>query len=171
MILPPTFTGRQLNVIIETPKGSNNKYVYEPDYDLFRIKKNLPQGFVFPLDFGFIPNTVGGDGDPLDILVIMDTPGYPGCLVSCNLIGVINVLQTKQGKHSERNDRYIAVASRSTFAPRYKTMQDLGAKYIEQLIGFFQYYMESEGTKFQLIDTKGKAEALKQIKSAQVGEL
>src|SRR4051812_38265137 len=74
-----------LNVILETPKGSRNKYSYDNEKELFRLKKVLPVGAVFPFDFGFIPGTVGEDGDPLDVLLFMDEPVFPGCLVEAVL--------------------------------------------------------------------------------------
>ena len=69
-------TGK-LNVIIDTPKGSRNKYKYEEDPGIFRLSSILPVGAEFPFDFGYIPGTVGGDGDPLDVLVLMDEPAFP----------------------------------------------------------------------------------------------
>ncbi|HEX8920029.1 MAG TPA: inorganic diphosphatase, partial [Pyrinomonadaceae bacterium] len=71
----------ELNVIIETPKGSRNKFNYDERHQLFKLGGVLPLGAVFPFDFGFIPSTLGGDGDPLDILLLMDEPAFPGCLV------------------------------------------------------------------------------------------
>lgn len=88
--LPPERAdGGTLQVIIETPRGSRNKYNFDPDQKIFTLKKVLPAGMVFPYDFGFIPDTRGGDGDPLDVLVLMDEPAVPGCLVPIRLIGVI----------------------------------------------------------------------------------
>ena len=66
------FDGDELTVIIETPKGSQNKYIYEPRFGAFVLDGVLPAGAVFPFDFGFVPSTIGGDGDPLDVLVLMD---------------------------------------------------------------------------------------------------
>jgi inorganic pyrophosphatase len=66
-------------VIIETPKGSRNKYAYDPEEHIFGLKTVLPAGMAFPYDFGFVPSTMGGDGDPLDVLVLMDEAAFPGC--------------------------------------------------------------------------------------------
>ena len=79
----------ELNVIIETPCGSRNKYSYDEERKLITLSGVLPAGAVFPFDFGFVPQTLGQDGDPLDVLVLMDEPVFPGCLVPCRLIGVI----------------------------------------------------------------------------------
>src|SRR5918997_1002696 len=93
----------ELNVIIETPKGSRNKFDYDEDAGLFKLGGVLPSGAVFPFDFGFVPSTVGGDGDPLDVLVLMDEPAFTGCLVPARLIGVIVAEQTEGGR-TTRND-------------------------------------------------------------------
>src|SRR4051812_37612953 len=95
----PREKGRStLNVVIETPRGSRNKYSYDADQAVFRLKKILPEGHVFPFDFGFVPRTKGGDGDPLDVLVLMDEPGLPGVVVECRIIGVIQAKQKNEGK-------------------------------------------------------------------------
>ena len=87
-----------LNAVIETPKGHRNKYKYDEKRGLFLHSGVLPAGAVFPFDFGFVPATEGGDGDPLDVLVLMDEPAFVGCLVPANLIGVIEAEQTEDGK-------------------------------------------------------------------------
>src|SRR6266480_920007 len=84
--------------IIETPKGSRNKFDYDPDSRLFMLGGLLPEGMIFPFDFGFIPSTLGEDGDPLDILVLMDAPAHVGCLIEVRIIGVITAEQTEDGK-------------------------------------------------------------------------
>ena len=99
-----------LNVVIDTPKGSRNKFAWDEELELFSLTGVLPAGAVFPYDFGFIPNTRGGDGDPLDVLIVMDEPAFVGCLVSCRLLGVIEAKQTEEGR-TERNDRLIAVSN------------------------------------------------------------
>src|SRR3954463_14122202 len=98
--LPPYADERSglLNVVVETPKGSRNKYSFDEESGLFVLKGVLPSGAYFPYDFGFIPSTKGGDGDPLDVLVLMDEPAFPGCLLSARLIGVIEARQTEKGK-------------------------------------------------------------------------
>ena len=77
-----TEDGADVNVVIETPQGSRNKFNYDEELGLFKLGGVLPAGAVFPFDFGFVPETTGGDGDPLDVLVLMDEPAFPGCLVS-----------------------------------------------------------------------------------------
>ena len=97
-----------IQVVIETPKGSRNKYAFDEEQKIFQLKKVLPAGMAFPFDFGFIPSTLADDGDPVDVLVLMDEPAFPGCLLICRIVGII---QGEQGdkKKKERNDRIVAV--------------------------------------------------------------
>src|SRR5437868_13907131 len=88
----------QIIVVIETPKGSRNKYAFDPKERVFELKKVLPAGMAFPYDFGFVPSTIGGDGDPVDVLVLMDEPAFPGCKLTCRVIGVI------QGEQGDKKD-------------------------------------------------------------------
>jgi inorganic pyrophosphatase len=105
-------------VVIETPKGSPNKLTFEPRYGTFVLKGVLPVGAVFPFDIGFVPSTRAEDGDPLDILVLMDAPVFPGCIVPSRLVGVIEAEQTEDGK-TERNDRLLAVAASPLHTDRF----------------------------------------------------
>src|SRR5215211_5913119 len=84
-----------VNVVIETPQGRRSKFTYNEKLKIFELSKVLPAGMVFPYDFGFVPNTEGEDGDPLDVLVLMDEPVFTGCLVQARLIGVIEGEQTE----------------------------------------------------------------------------
>src|SRR5438552_8843172 len=99
--------------IIETPKGCRNKFDYDPNSGLFMLGGLLPEGMMFPYDFGFVPSTLGEDGDPLDVLVLMDEPAHVGCLVDIRLIGVMEAEQTQDGA-TIRNDRLIGVAIHSS---------------------------------------------------------
>ena len=99
-----------VQVVIETPKGSRNKFAFDTDQHVFVLKKVLPEGMVFPHAFGFIPHTKAEDGDPTDILVLMDEPSFVGCVVPSRLVGVMEAEQTEDGK-TQRNDRLIAVSN------------------------------------------------------------
>lgn len=78
-----------ITAIVETPKGNAQKYDYDAESKWFKLKKILPAGMVFPFDFGFIPVTKGGDGDPLDIIIISEFKSFPGCAMECRIIGAI----------------------------------------------------------------------------------
>src|SRR5437868_10101422 len=96
---PLTKKDDQVRVIVETPKGSRNKYAFDPEHKVFTLKKVLPAGMSFPYDFGFVPQTESGDGDPLDVIVLMEEPAFPGCMIRCRLIGVI------EGEQQQRDGK------------------------------------------------------------------
>lgn len=141
----------ELNVVIETPKGSRNKYNYDEEKGLFKLGGVLPVGAYFPFDFGFIPNTLGGDGDPLDVLILMDEPAFCGCLIAARLIGVIEANQTERDGKTERNDRLIAVSANSHLHENIKSINDLNEKLVDQIEHFFKSYNEANGKKFEPI--------------------
>src|SRR2546423_1472095 len=128
--------------VIETPRGSRNKYKYNSENKTFELKKILPAGTAFPLDFGFIPGTKGDDGDPLDVLVLMDVPAFPGCVIQCRILGVIEAEQKDKEEGKVRNDRIIAVASESLNYSDLKSIKDLNENLLDELIHFFKYYNE-----------------------------
>src|SRR5918998_3541164 len=115
----------ELNAIIETPKGSRNKFDYDEDAGLFKLGGVLPAGSVFPFDFGFVPSTLGGDGDPLDVLLLMDEPAFPGCLVEARLVGVVEAEQTERDGETTRNDRLVAVAAESRAHSKVRSLATL----------------------------------------------
>jgi inorganic pyrophosphatase len=80
---------RMLRVVIETPKGSRNKFAFDVKERIFELTKVLPSGMAFPYSFGFVPSTKADDGDPVDVLVLMDEPVFPGCVLTCRPIGMI----------------------------------------------------------------------------------
>src|SRR6266404_1965192 len=116
--------------IIETPKGCRNKFDYDPDSGLFMLGGLLPEGMMFPFDFGFIPATLGGDGDPLDVMVLMDEPAHVGCLVDIRVIGVIQAIQTQNHK-TETNDRLLAVAIHSYSHENMSSIEDLNPSMLD----------------------------------------
>lgn len=154
-----------LKVIVETPKGSHNKFTYDQEQGLFKLSSVLPAGAAFPFDFGFIPSTLGGDGDPLDVLVLMDEPAFPGCLIMARLIGVIKADQIEEGK-TERNDRLIAVAVKSRIHQDVKTLSDLSDQLLGEVKHFFVSYKEAKGKEFKPLGYSGPKRARKIVDKA-----
>ena len=152
------------NVIVESPRGCRSKYTYEPENGLFKLSKSLPAGAVFPYDFGFIPSTLGQDGDPLDVLVFLDEPSYPGVLVTARLVGAIEAEQTEEGE-TVRNDRLIAVATVSQTFHNVKEMTELNVNIITYIEHFFISYNELAGKKFQPTGRSNAAQAKKLVVS------
>src|ERR1700729_428525 len=155
-----------LQVIIETPAGSRNKFAFDPDQGIFALKKVLPAGMTFPYDFGFLPQTLAPDGDPIDVLLLMDEPAYPGCLVPSRLIGVIEGEQI-DGKKKIRNERLVAVANANHMYANVRKLKDLPKKWLDELQVFFVNYHNLEGKKYNLLGCKGAEAAMKLIKQAK----
>src|SRR5215468_11303718 len=135
--------------IIETPKGSRNKFDYDPESKLFMLGGLLPEGMMFPFDFGFIPSTLGEDGDPLDILVLMDAPAHVGCLIEVRIIGAILAEQSKAGE-KQSNDRLLGVAVHSYQHEHLKSIHDVSKTLLSQVEEFFISYNRQRGKKFKI---------------------
>jgi inorganic pyrophosphatase len=147
-----------LNVVIDTPKGCRNKYAFDFEINAYKLTTVLPRGAVFPFDFGSIPGTIAEDGDPLDVLVLMDEPAFVGCLIEARLLGVIEAEQTEDGK-TERNDRLIAVAAKSLTHGSLKSLLTLDSTLIGEIEHFFISYNEAREKKFKPKARKGPASA------------
>src|ERR1700745_526369 len=105
----PTWAGDEfVHVVVETPRGARAKLTFDPELKTFVLSKALMLGLSYPYDWGFIPSTRAEDGDPLDVLIIHEAVTYPGVVLSCIPIGILEVLQTSKGKKEERNDRIFA---------------------------------------------------------------
>ena len=147
------------NVIIDTPKGSRNKFKFDEEKGLFKLKHVLPDGMVFPFDFGFLPNTLTEDGDPIDVLVLLDTPAFAGCLVETRIIGVLEAEQTGKDGKTQRNDRLIGVF---TDAPQHKQLQeltDLPKALLQEIEHFFRSYNEARNVDFKILARSGAKKA------------
>jgi inorganic pyrophosphatase len=153
-----------LNVVIETPKGCRNKYGFDFDLQSYRLKGVLPAGAVFPFDFGSIPGTIGDDGDPLDVLLLMDEPVFTGCLVEARVLGVIEAQQTENG-NTERNDRLIAVAAQSHTHASLKSLFKLEPKLVDEIEHFFVSYNAARGKEFKPISRKGPMAAKRLVEA------
>jgi inorganic pyrophosphatase len=121
---------------------------------------------VFPYDFGFLPQTIAGDGDPIDVLLLMDEPAFPGVAVRAALIGVIEGEQL-DGKKKVRNDRLIAVAEANHRYANIRRLKDLPSKFLKELEDFFVNYHNLEGEKYRLLGCKGMQTGLNLIKAAR----
>jgi inorganic pyrophosphatase len=154
-----------VNAVIETPMGSRNKFKYDEDMGFFALSGVLPQGMMFPHAFGFIPRTKAADGDPEDVLVILDEPVFPGCIVPSRLLGVIEAEQTEDGK-TERNDRLIAVSASSRELSDVESLSELNPVVIKEIEKFFVNYNEERGKKFKVLARKGPQQAMKLLKKS-----
>jgi inorganic pyrophosphatase len=158
--------------IIETPKGRRGKFSFDPETGLFLLKKLLPEGMSFPLDYGFVPSTLCEDGDPLDIMVLTDEPSPVGALVEVRLIGVLEAEEHEKGK-VERNDRLLAIPLVSRLYSRIHAASELDADYVKNLAQFWVDKAKLEGKSFKLLAVKDAPAAIalvhrgtKQLKKA-----
>jgi inorganic pyrophosphatase len=155
-----------VNAIVETPGGSRNKFKYDENLGLFALSGVLPEGMVFPHAFGFVPRTKAADGDPEDILILMDEPSFAGCVVPSRLLGVMEAEQTEKDGKRERNDRLIAVAAQSYEYSEIQALDDLDKHVLKQIEQFFINYNKERGKKFRVLQMRGPKQALKLLKKS-----
>jgi len=147
-----------VRVVVDTPKGSRNKYKYDEIMGLYRLSKVLPLGIAFPYDFGFIPSTRAEDGDPLDVLLLGEEALFPGCLATVRLVGVIQAEQTEHGK-TFRNDRLVGAIETPVNRPEIQTLNELRTERLDEIEHFFIAYNHLEGRHFKPIGRHGPAMA------------
>ena len=136
------------NVVIDTPRGSRNKYKIDEKLGMLKLSRILPEGHSFPFDFGSIPRTRADDGDALDVMVLVEEATFPGCLLQVHLIGVLTGRQTEKGK-TIRNDRLLGVPQTKVNKPSLRDIGDVDAARIEHLQHFFVSYNLAQGRKYQ----------------------
>jgi inorganic pyrophosphatase len=167
LIKLPTFSDDgDVRVVIETPRGSRAKFDYDPELQTFALSKSLLIGLTYPYDWGFVPSTQAEDGDPLDIMVIHDAATFPGLVLTCRVIGVLQIEQ-KSKKKKERNDRLFAVPRRSHSEQDLRDVADLSKPIQEELEKFFIATDELEDKTLNIIGWKGPKVALKAVKAAE----
>jgi inorganic pyrophosphatase len=137
-----------VSAVVETPGGSRNKYKLDERTGRMKVSKILPEGMVFPFDFGFIPGTRGPDGDPLDILILHDEPTFPGCQIDCRLLGVLKARDFQKGR--DANDRIIAAATASLRFAAAREFSDIEAALLRQLEEFFVNYKKAREVRFEI---------------------
>ena len=155
-----------LHVIVDTPRGSRIKFKYEGQKRSYVASHLFPAGTFFPFDFGSIPSTLAQDGDPLDVLVLMEEPSFTGCLVSVRPIGVIEANQTQEGK-TKRNDRILGVADVSRTYRELQDLDDVPDRLLKEIEGFFVFYNEERGRRFEVIGRFGSDRASRLVAAGE----
>jgi inorganic pyrophosphatase len=156
-----------VHAVVETPRGSRAKLELDPKLGAFTLAKPLLAGLTYPYDWGFIPSTKAEDGDPLDVLIIHDAATYPGLVLTCKPIGVLEVLQTSTGK-KERNDRVFVVPDRSPFEGDLQDIRRLPSRAIKELEKFFEATNALEAKTLKFLGWRGPAKAIKTIKKSSL---
>jgi len=152
----------RVNAVIEIPHGSVNKYEYDKQLHVFRLDRTLYSPVHYPGDYGFIPSTLGRDGDPVDVLVLVDEPSFPGCVIEVRPIGVLRMVD--QGKGDEK---ILAVVESD---PTYRQIKDYGQVFPHQLREiehFFSIYKSLEGKKTETVGFEGVESARSIIAEGQ----
>lgn len=152
---------KELPVVIETPKGSSEKYDFDPVSRFFVLSKTLPAGMVFPHDTGFILGSSGTDGSPIEVLVISEFRTFSGCLIKCRLLGAIKAEQTEKDGTVIRNNRYIAVP---VLSKAFKGIDAVSSQMIREIENFFISYHAHDGKTFTPAGYMEAAPAYEQIK-------
>jgi inorganic pyrophosphatase len=152
-------------VVLETPKGSRNKYKYEPGFGAIKLSATLGEGLAFPYDFGFFPSTLGQDGDPLDVLLFLDDAAPPGSVVTARVIGVLEVEQKEHRASWRRNDRFFAVATHAHTHHKLKHLDDLRPHLLPEIESFFTHYAGLEGKKLRIVRRSGPRRARKLLRA------
>jgi inorganic pyrophosphatase len=146
--------------IVETPKGRRNKFDYDPQIQAFTLGGLLGEGLSFPFDFGFVPSTVAEDGDPVDVMILMDEPAHVGCVLDVRIVGVIEAEQTEDGK-TVPNHRLVAVAVHSYNHEHIQSISEISQAVLHQVEEFFVSYNKSRGKKFRVLGLHGPKRAIK----------
>lgn len=138
-LIPPQPKSGVINVLIEIPGGSKNKYEFDKDMNAFALDRVLYASVKYPYDYGFVPNTLADDGDPLDGMVIMDEPTFPGCVIAARPIGMLLMVDG-----GDRDEKILCVPVDD---PRYEevhSLQDVSPHRLEEIAEFFRTYKNLE---------------------------
>lgn len=133
--LPPFDEQHNLRVVVETPRGANIKIKFDENLGCFSLSRILPLGVAYPYDFGFVPQTLAQDGDPLDVMVLIDAVTYPGVVISCRPLGALQV--EERGLRGRPNHRLVAVPVKAARKDEVRNFSDLGRRMQQELERFF----------------------------------
>ena len=161
--LPTWIDDEHILAVVETPRGSTCKLDFDPELGAFTLAKPLMAGLSYPYDWGFIPSTEAEDGDPLDVLIIHDAKTYPGVVLKCRPIGILEVEQTSKGK-TERNDRIFAVPDRSPLEADLQDVRHLPSRACDELEKFFVATDVLERKELDFLGWRGPKHAAKTIR-------
>lgn len=166
--LPLVDADGHYRAVVEACQGSRNKLKYEPGLQAFELHHVLPLGTAFPYDFGFFPSTRAEDGDPLDVLLLMDEGVAAGTVVPCRPVGVIEAEQAGgKDRRPVRNDRVLAVAASSHRYGRCRRLADLAPEVLDEIERFFVFYNRQRGVDFRPLGRGGVRRARQLVEAAR----
>jgi inorganic pyrophosphatase len=147
-----------VRAIIEIPKNSSNKYEYDGDLEIFRLDRALYSPMHYPGDYGFVPGTLADDGDPLDVLTLVDEPSFTGCLLEVRPVGILYMVDQR-----EKDQKLLAVPNRNPRFDSIHTMDQVFPHIRREVEHFFSIYKELQGGNVTMEGWGGPAEARKAI--------
>jgi len=151
-----------IRVLIEIPRGSRNKYEFDKETGRIKLDRVLHSSVTYPADYGFIPDSLSADGDPLDVLVITRFPTFPGCVVEARPIALIDMIDTKEG-----DEKIVAVPVGDPQFASWNELEDIPEALKNEINEFFKTYKNLEPGKFvEIQGWKGREEAEAMIKKA-----
>lgn len=150
-----------VHVLVEIPTGGRNKYEYDPDLDIIALDRTLYGAVHFPTDYGFVPGTLSSDGDPLDALVMVEEPTFPGCLLRVRLLGLLNI-EDDGGKEP----KLLAVPEGEPRFAEYRDVDDVPPHVLAEIENFFTIYSQLEGKKVKALGWQGPKQAAKVLEEA-----
>lgn len=156
-------------VVVETPFGSGAKFVFDEESGLFVLGKLLPEGLSFPCDFGFVPSTCGGDGDPLDVILLNECPLPVGCVAQVRLIGLIEVEQWRDDEPRVRNDRLVVRLQETRLFNRIADISDLPPGKVDGWNAFFAHYKHARGQQLEVLSVRGAEAAVEMVSRLSTG--
>ena len=163
----PARAGRGLlHVVVDTPRGSGNKYKFDEKRRCYVLGRILPKGLVFPYDFGSIPGTVAEDGDPLDLVMIGEAGTFVGCVVTVRLVGVIEAEQTEK-RETIRNDRLLGATVTPVNEPAIRRLGDLSARELTEVEQFFAAYNRAQGREWKPLARRGASAAERLVRAGE----
>lgn len=150
-----------IHAVVEIPRGSRNKYELHKETGAIKLDRVLYSAVHYPGDYGLIPQTYYDDGDPLDVLVMTNSPTFPGCIVEVRPIGIFRMLDK-----GEMDDKILAVLNADPFFADYHDYTDVPAHYLKEVTHFFSVYKDLEGVRTQAMGWQDAAAAKDRIRHA-----
>ncbi len=151
----------QLNVLIEIPGGSKNKYEFDKDMGAMALDRVLYASVQYPYDYGFIPNTLAGDGDPLDGMVIMDQPTFPGCVITVRPLGMLEMIDS-----GDPDEKLLCVPVKDPRYANVNSLEDVARHRLDEIAEFFATYKRLEKKETIIQGWKGMEETNKIIEQS-----
>ena len=155
-----------VRMIVEIPKNSGNKYEYDGDLNLFRLDRVLYSPMHYPGDYGFIPGTLAGDGDPLDVLCLVQDPSFTGCVIEVRPVGILNM----RDQH-ESDQKILAVPTKDPRYDEIHTIDQVFSHVRREIEHFFQIYKELQGAKIIMNGWEGPKDARRAIMDSRTAYL